>query len=243
MLVIWNRYGHYAQIADRFDAVGAAVIVAENGLIGHSENAYAKQFDPSGAQLYTLALDYHNGGGRWWVGEPGRWREQGIQVHPWRQDGEHILVLPQRGFGHPKVAPPANWIRRTLERLQRLTRREIVLRPHPANEPAKTPLSGALRGAWAAVTWGSGAAIKAICAGVPVFSDWQQWIGAPCARPIDCLEAPLDDDRARERMLDRLAWLQWTVPEIATGEPFRRLLSIHQQPRSRLNAGDRRRLG
>ena len=36
---------------------------------------------------------------KWWIGGSGRWKDQGIRLRPWREDGEHILLLPQRGFG------------------------------------------------------------------------------------------------------------------------------------------------
>lgn len=242
VLVIWNRYGEFDQEARRFEAAGAAVIVAENGIIGATENEYAKQYDVAGNQLYTLALNYHNGGGRWWIGEPGRWRQQGISIRSWREtddDGRgHILVLPQRGFGHPKVAPPAGWATARVAKLKQLTHREVRLRPHPGNEPAKRPLADDLHGCWCVVTWGSGAGIKAMCAGVPAYSDWTQWVGFPSALPLSAIgEAdawhwwqglPLPDDAARRIMLDRLAWCQWSTVEISTGEPFRRLLSVHQ---------------
>ena len=78
------------------------------------------------------------------------------------------------------------------------------------------------------MTWGSGAGLKAICAGVPVFSDWPRWIGSPIALPMsDDLEQPRMDDRAREAMLDRVSWAQHTVSEIASGEPFQRLMAIY----------------
>jgi hypothetical protein len=233
VLVIWNRYGIGEDMARRFEAVGAVVVIAENGIIGASENAYAKQYDPNGDQIYSLALNFHNGGGRWWIGEPDRWRQQGVEVRPWREDGEHILVLPQRGFGHSAVAPPANWVQSTVERLRKLTIRPIKVRAHPGNEPAGIPLEADLKGAWCCVTWGSGAGIKALCSGIPVYSEWGKWIGFPAALPFGVIGradvAPTDD--ARQVMLDRLAWYQWTVPEIASGEPFRLLLRLHKTER------------
>lgn len=231
VLVTWNRYDWYESEARRFEAAGAAVIVAENGVIGASENAYAKQYDTAGNQLYTLALNYHNGGGRWWIGEPGRWRQQGIAVKPWREDGEHILVLPQRGFGPAAVAPPTGWLETTVQRLKALTHRPIRVRPHPGNEPAKKPLEADLDDCWCAVTWGSGAGIKALCAGIPVYSEWPQWLGFPAALPLSVIgRADMEPtDVSRETMLDRLSWCQWSVPEIASGEPFKRLLTLHQQ--------------
>ena len=93
LVVVWNRYGNYETEALRFEAAGAAVIVMENGYLGHREDEFRKLFSTNGEQLYAMALDHHNGAGRWYVGERGRWREQGIEVKPWRETGEHILVL------------------------------------------------------------------------------------------------------------------------------------------------------
>lgn len=234
LLVIWNRYGRGDSLARQFELVGAAVIVAENGYVGASENAYAKPFasvdQRPETHLYALALNHHNGAGRWHIGEPGRWRDQGIAVRPWREDGEHVLVLPQRGIGPAGVAMPRDWPQSAVRRLQAMTSRPVRLRGHPGNEPAVEPLEADLDGAWAAVTWGSGAALKAICAGVPTFCDWRQWIGSPAASVLrDSVEAPMRCHDCRERMLNRLAWAQSTVAEIATGEPIRRLLELHGQ--------------
>lgn len=235
VLVIWNRYGRGDSVARQFEEAKAAVIVAENGYIGASENAYAKPFahprqDPS-QHLYALALNHHNGAGQWPIGERGRWREQGIVVHPWKTTGDHVLILPQRGIGPAGVAMPKDWPQKVQARLRTMTQREVRLRSHPGNDPAKTPLQADLEGCWVAVTWGSGAAIKAICAGVPVFTDWEKWIGGPAASLLgdDGIEQPLRSDACRELMLDRLAWAQCQISEIQTGEPFRRLLALHQE--------------
>jgi hypothetical protein len=238
VLICWNRYARGDSLAGQFEQAGAAVIVAENGYLGASENAYAKQFASVDmrpeAHLYALALNHHNGAGSWWIGAPGRWRTQGIVVSPWRQDGEHVLIVPQRGIGPAGVAMPKEWPQKTMRRLTAMTQREVRLRRHPGNSPAEKPLEADLDGAWCTVTWGSGAAIKAICAGVPVFTDWPKWIGAPAALPLSGadIEMPLRDDAAREQMLDRLSWAQHTIAEITSGEPLRRLLSLHPQARA-----------
>jgi len=234
LLVIWNRYGRGDSFARQFEQVGAAVIVAENGYLGASENAYAKPFatkeQTPESHLYALALNHHNGAGRWYIGDAGRWREHGIEVKPWRTDGEHVLVLPQRGIGPSGVAMPREWSALVAGRLRAMTKRPVRVRAHPGNEPAHRPLQADLEACWCVVTWGSGAAIKAVCTGVPAFCDWRQWIGSPAASVLgDNVEAPMRCDDCRHRMLDRLAWAQHTVAEIATGEPIRRLLELHRE--------------
>jgi hypothetical protein len=233
LLVTWNRYGATDATAQRFEQGGAAVVVVENGFLGAGYDEFGKPKDANGEPLLAMALWHHVGAGQWYVGAPGRWREQGITVHPWRQTGEHVLVLPQRGIGPPGVAMPSGWPEAAKQRLKKLTEREVRLRRHPGNAPAKKPLEDDLKDAWCTVTWASSAALKAICAGVPCFSDFPQWIGAPACLPLKAadIEAPLRDDQARERMLDRLSWAQFSLSEIASRVPFQSLMTLYHEQR------------
>ena len=56
LVVVWNRYGNYEAEALRFEAAGAAVIVMENGYLGHHEDEFRKLFAANGEQLYAMAL-------------------------------------------------------------------------------------------------------------------------------------------------------------------------------------------
>lgn len=207
VLVIWNRYGYYDAIAKRYDRCGATVIVAENGWIGRDE---------AGHKVYAICFRHHNGAGWWREGPPGRFAKFGVEIAPWRADGEHILVLPQRGIGPPGVAMPQKWLQDVISRLRSKTNRKIVVRPHPGAQKSDPDFTGV----WAAVTWGSGAGIKALAAGIPVFHEMPNWIGGLAAvRGIDDLENPFLGDRMM--MFERLAYAQWTLDEIRRGEPFR----------------------
>lgn len=217
VLVIWNRGAQFQYDANRYQAAGARVIVAENG--------YTDAVDANGHQWFSMALDHHNGCGRWFVGDTPRFPLMKQVVRPWREDGSFILVLPQRGIGAPGVAMPISWTRNIEKRLKAVTDRPIRVRPHPGLKSAAPPLAPALDGCHAVVTWASGAAIKAVMLGVPVFHELAGWIGAGAARHgIADLEKPFLGDRAP--MLERLAWSQWTVDEITAGEPFRHLLKL-----------------
>lgn len=213
VLVIWNRHRDRLA-ADNYERGGATIIVAENGYIGRDEN---------GHQLNALARSHHNGAGEWYVGEGGRWRKQGIKLRPWRSEGEFVLVLPQRGIGPEGVAMPRQWPLEVAGRLRKVTRRPIRLRPHPGKD--KSDPATDFVNCWAVVTWGSGAAIKAIAAGIPVFHEFDRWIGSLAARfGIGDMENPFLGDR--EPMLNRLAWAQFSESEIASGEPFGKLLGL-----------------
>lgn len=211
VLVVWNRSPTRDREARTLEENGGRVIVAENGYIGR---------DQGGWPHYALASGQHNGAGLWVVGDEDRWTPLNVKLKPWRQTGDHILLLPQRSIGSPGVAMPKNWLAEVRRRLA--TRRPIKVRPHPGTN--RVPLDPDLRDCWAAVTWGSGAAIKALVAGVPVFHEFEQWIGAPAARFGLDIENPFLGDRLP--MLRRVAWAQWSLPEIATGTPFRQLLNL-----------------
>lgn len=212
VLLIWNRSSLNDAHARRYDAVGARVIVVENAYIGRDRN---------GHHLYAIALDQHAGAGRWIEGPTDRWSRLDIELAPWRADGDEIVVLPQRGFGAPGVAMPRTWTEDVVSRLKRLTKRPVRVRPHPGKD--KTDPTDDLRHAWAAVTWASGAGIKALASGIPVFHEMPTWVGAGAAvYGINSIEKPFLGDRLP--MFRRLAWTQWSLDEISAGEPFKWLL-------------------
>lgn len=216
LLIIWNRYGLYDALARQFEAAGARVIVAENGYIGHDSN---------GHKLYALALNHHNGAGRWYIGEMDRSREQNLKLEPWRNHGDDIVILPQRGIGPDGVAMPKGWSGQVHAKIMQCTNRKVRIRHHPGQNPEVMPLIDDLSDAWAAVTWGSSAALKAIFAGIPVFYCFKRWIGGSAAKyGIEDLSLAYTTDRAE--LMQRISWAQWAVDEIALGIPFRYLLEL-----------------
>ncbi len=217
VLVIWNRYGRFAAVADRCEAAGGVVIVAENGYLGR---------DGEGRQLYALALDHHKGPGRWFPqADRSRWRRLRLQIRPWRPGGQWVLLAPERGIGPPDHAMPRDWPGRAEAVLRRISDKPVRVRRHPGNHAPERSLSEDLGGAAAVITWGSTAGLEALLAGVPVYHAMPRWIGAPCAQHWDCsstLPAPNLPDRSE--LFASIAWAQWTVEEIADGAPFRHLL-------------------
>lgn len=206
VLLIWNRSKNREHIAKRYEEVGATVYVTENGYIGDTK---------------ALAIGHHSGAGKWHQGEKDRWSSLGIELKPWRKDGTHVLVLPQRSIGEEGVAMPRGWETRIEAKLKEITKRPVRVRKHPGKANAGPTIEEDLEGAWCAVTWASGAGIKALIAGVPVFHQLEHWIGAPAASTTLEIESPWMGDRLP--MLQRLAWAQWTWDEIRSGEAVRYL--------------------
>jgi hypothetical protein len=216
VLVIWNRYHDREQLADRFEAAGGTVLVAENGYLRGRHD---------GGDYYALAVHGHNGSGQWHIGGPERWESLGIALKPWRTDGGHILVAPNRPFGMRGFAMPAGWGERTADELRRTTRRDVRLRLHPGNGRPAVPLEDDLRGAHCVVIWSSSVGVRALIEGVPVICHAPAWICKGAAmEPGQEWYGLSEMDERRAAALHALAWAQWNCEEIASGEPFRRLL-------------------
>lgn len=215
VVVIWNRYGANEQLANQAEAGGATVLVVENGYCGQDE---------TGHQLYAIAKHGHNGSGTWRAGADTRWDSLGIEIAPWRESGEHILVCGQRGIGSRTMASPADWHNTMLRKLRGITRRPIVVRQHPGNnpDPKRPSLEAQLQDCWAVVVWSSTSGVQALIRGIPVFYDAPHFICAGAAsREIQQIDAPPCLDRLQA--LRRMAWAQWNLSEIQAGTPFRHL--------------------
>lgn len=215
MLVIWNRYAHWESAADRFEAQGGTVLVAENGYVNGRHD---------GGDYYAIARRFHNGRGQWHVGGPERWTALGAELKPWRNDGDHILVAANRSFGARGAIMPTNWAEDVERRLKKLTKRPIVKRLHPGNNAPGVPLDRHLRNAWAVVIWSSSVGVRALIEGIPVVCEAPWWICKAAAGAALHMEVETPYMGERQAALNGLAWAQWTVNEIASGEPFRYLL-------------------
>lgn len=216
VIVMWNRYGWRDEIATAAERRGAKVIVMENGYLGN---------DFAGDRWYAASLSHHNGAGQWKHVDDARWDSIGFIFGEWRDGPGEVVLLPQRGIGPRSVAMPHDWPHMTLRMLERKGIKARI-RPHPGNSGACAPMERDLANAACVVTWGSGAAIKALAMGIPVFHSFDRWIGAPASMPISAIGgAPLRSDCARLHTFRRMAWAMWRVSEIESGFAFSTLLS------------------
>lgn len=227
-LCIWNRYEKTHELACRFERVeGCTVFVAENGYVGPG-GVSPHHMEPR--SVYALARGAHNDGSVIRSPGPERWRALGVDLKPWRTAGEHILVCPNRSFGTPGRIQPPDWPEDVCRRLKQVTDREIRVRPHPGNDRPAKPLADDLAGAWACVIWHSSAGVHALIAGVPVICEAPKWICRDTTflsglRYIEEMEPPREQDSVlRRTALERLAWAQWSLGEIASGEAFRHVM-------------------
>jgi hypothetical protein len=208
VLVIWNRRGQDDAVAQKLEAAGGTVIVAENAYLGRGG--------------YAVSRGKHHAGGGLLVQDPGRVSQLQAELAPWREEGGHVLVCPNRFIGPRTDVMPENWVASTTAQLKRLTKRPVKVRPHPGNwkrNPPKTPIEEDLRGAWACVIWWSTSGIHALLAGVPVIFCGPYWIARKAAgRNLKSIEAPLLGDR--QAAIEDIANGQFKIEEIAAGVPF-----------------------
>lgn len=224
LFVCWNRYGDMHNIATRVEQQGGTVVVAENGYVAPG-GVSPHVTDPR--EWYALAIGGHNGSGTWPVGGPERWDALGVDLKPWRTEGDHVLVCPNRPFGRPDLIMPIDWADKVVKRLRKVTNRPIRVRAHPGNGAHKTPLADDLKGAHAVVIWSSSAGVQALIAGVPVICEAPAWICKGAAdRNAECVEKVGDRGGllSREEGFHRLAWAQFHHTEIASGFAFTSLL-------------------
>jgi len=150
-----------------------------------------------------IAPNRHNTAGVYRVGSPARWDALGVPLEPWREEGGETVALSQRGIGVPPTAMPKDWPMQQRCRVRR----------HPGRGATTDDLRRDLVRCSRVRTWGSAAAILALAWGVRVESDMPRWIGAQD-----------NTDAGRVGMFRLLAWAQWRIEEIASGEAFRWVL-------------------
>lgn len=228
LLVLWNKkIGREEDWADEFEQLGGTVIVMENG--------YLQKFDKT---MYAISVHGHNGAG--WFPEDlsiDRFTPLGFVQQPWRTDGKHILVCGQRGVGSKEMASPSGWAQRVKANLELrfmergFPTREVRMRPHPGNMAPRVPLTDELRNAFGCVIWSSACGVRALVEGIPVFYDAPHWICADVAHRISKLapgyQKPIAYTHEHvKRELNHMAWGQWSVTEIESGEPFARMRDL-----------------
>jgi hypothetical protein len=167
---------------------------------------------------------------------PGRFERFGIGISPWRRGGSHILLA---GMGDKGAIAegfrPTEWERAAIVEIRKHTDRPIVYRPKPSWKDA-APLPGAgwsprtqeleeiLSGAWAVVTHHSNVAVDGIVRGIPAFC----WGGVGqrfASQSLSEIENPYKPPSGREQWCADIAWCQWSIAEMASGDAWRYLRS------------------
>ena len=169
----------------------------------------------------------------------------GLQLKPWRNDGEYILICGQhdKSLQWKNMPRMSNWFLNTYDEVRKHTDRPIIFRPHPRCrlEHIERGLRYVVRqeprhiagtyddfdmgfdNIWATISHSSNPGCHSILQGVPAFVSPSS-LAYPVANDIDFLhdiENPLMPDRIQWR--NDYAWTEYTITEIANGLPFKNL--------------------
>jgi hypothetical protein len=233
--VIWSlvwagRMRQNQAVWQHYRSTGRPVVVLEVGTLrrGHT---------------WKMGINGLGNNAQWGQGsDPNRASILGVKLDPWQIPGDDILIVAQRWDSEQwaGLPPIATWLADTVSALRKHTDRRIRVRRHPRQSiqipPGCEPdipqrragtydefdLDTSIRQAWAVVNVNSGAGVKSVIHGVPLFCD-ASGLAAPVANlDWNQIESPQRPDRAEWFL--RLCHTEWTTQELAQGWPLERLL-------------------
>lgn len=169
---------------------------------------------------------------------PEKWNQikqrLNLELKPWRNNGNHILVCGQRDGGWSMKGVDMNqWALESVRQIRRITDRPILVRAHPKNPIAQTlfkaipnlkfsqgsTLQQDLQNAWASVFFNSSSCVASILAGVPVFANDHDCVAYDVANhAIDQIENPALPDC--NQWLWDLSAAHWTDEESRAGSIY-----------------------
>jgi hypothetical protein len=142
---------------------------------------------------------------------PARWEGMGIELQPWQQRGERVVLCGQTEPYSPHWRTIDDWYRSI---------KATHFRPHPAgSNPNLLPTAQDFENCKAAVVLNSSIAIKTVMAGVPTVTMDEG------SMAWDVTGHSLDDIRMPDRRpwCHALAYTQWSHDEIREGKPIAHL--------------------
>lgn len=230
------------QIVDNQTANGGRTIIADSNLFLYKNTANPKTY-----QRYSYDGVFPN------TGEycdsdpdPQRWQQIkqdiGLELQPWRKQGDHILLCLQRNGGWSMAGvTTVEWAVNTIRDLRRYTNRPIRIRSHPGDKGANSDcqrimrlcqinkfgrvslsqpqidLVSDLHNCWAVVNHNSSPAVGAVIEGVPVFVT--DPVRSQCADVANTVLANIENPNMpdRQHWVEKLAQFHWNHEEIANG--------------------------
>lgn len=238
--VIWSVLWHGRMQANRliwekYQKRNKPVIVLEVGALNRG-------------QLWKVAINGINGRGYFGHKENNNKRRNDLKIklRPWKQGSDIVLCGQHPASQQWENMPPMHvWMSETIGLIRKYTDRKIIVRAHPRanyvptgqikNVEIKPPCHmvgtydsfdfvETLNNAWAVINWNSNPATVAALHGIPVFVGPDS-LSAPVGNlELKNIENPIMPDR--EQWANDLAYTEWTVGEIAAGEPLERLSNM-----------------
>jgi hypothetical protein len=178
--------------------------------------------------------------------DPDRWAKiqehYNLQLQPWRQSGNHILLCLQRDGGWSMAGwDVVDWAIKTIVEIRKYSDRPIRIRPHPGDKRAvkycdrllklcqgrrltqielsrsASSLMQDFANCWAVVNHNSGPGVAAVIEGIPIFlTDPERSQARDVATlSLNRIENPFMSDR--EAWIQRISQFHWSHDELRTG--------------------------
>ena len=219
---------------DRYRNSNKPVVVLEVGGIKRNETWKI------GINGVNREADFHNESA-----DGERWNKFKIELKPWRQTGDDIIVCGQHTESHQwrNNQPMSKWFAQQIKEIRNHTDRPIVIRPHPRNHVSidttkykdvkivgpkrdrntydDTDLADRLKSAWAVVSHSSNPAMTAVFSGIPVYVSEASLSYDVGNKTFENINNPVMPDR--QQWANRLAYTEWWTDEIEQGLPWKRI--------------------
>lgn len=172
-----------------------------------------------------------------------------LELKPWRQTGNHILILGQRTQSWNMLNRNGlDWIIGMVSRVKQYTDRKIVIRLHPGDKTfdlenrhklhqifgrsnvvvsTNSNISMDLVNAWCSVGYNSTPNCASVIEGIPVYLDdplnsWAREVGFDDLSKIN--DPPMPD---RDEWLEKIANIHWNNTEISNGSYWNRFKKFY----------------
>lgn len=171
-----------------------------------------------------------------------RANQLGLNLRPWRQNGDHILLCLQHDKSEQWKDQPAlkDYVIKSVQEIRKFSNRKIIVRPHPRCPLLNLPVLDNVgyevprqinntyddfdlnfSNAWAVISYSSNPGIHAVMNGIPAFVSEQSLAYDVANKNLSTINNPSMPDR--QQWLNDYAHTEWTVEEISQGIPFSRL--------------------
>lgn len=233
--VLWSgRMSANRKIWNNFQERNKPVVVMEVG--GLKRNSTWKM----GINGINRDADFAND-----IFDDKRWPKFNIEIKPWKQTGDTIIICGQHDTSHQWRGKPimADWIEQQIIEIRKYSSRPILIRPHPRNifdfnekkykdirieKPRRdtstyddTDFKKTLNSAWSVINHSSNPAMEAVINGIPVFVSESSLCHDVGNHSLTKIENPIMPER--QQWANKLAYTEWTVSEIREGLPWQRI--------------------
>jgi len=191
---------------------------------------------------FRVGFDHVHRGGRFCpaIARTDRAKAMGLTLAPWKPGAAPVIIAGQLpGDFSLDGVDITEWVTDVADHVQRVSRRPLIIRPHPFDyspdwlqvcaalgaEISREPLQHDLARAGTWIAYTSGSAVDAVMAGVPtICMSEANFAWDVSSHSLASLDKPWIGERSQ--WLENLAHAQWTNDEIGEGLCWRCLRSL-----------------